>query len=140
MAFSLLFISRYCCLLAIIIFGFSRFLQCFSRHFQLLLGLTCTYLVVVYISIRGLCSHRHAFIFYPFPLPLTPYSIPHYLFIELDQTSLNLYLLLRVHVLRYPSTHLLTLSTLTFVLFTLRSALLMTNLSRLAKPSLPVLY
>jgi hypothetical protein len=33
---------------------------------------------------RGLCSHRHAFIFYAFPLPL---------------------ILLHVHVLRYPSTH-----------------------------------
>ena len=46
---------------------------------QLLLGLTCTYLVVVYISIRGLSSHRHAFIFCAFPLPLTgltPYSLP----------------------------------------------------------------
>ena len=46
---------------------------------QLLLGLTCTYLVVVYISIRGLSSHRHAFIFCAFPVPLTgltPYSLP----------------------------------------------------------------
>jgi hypothetical protein len=45
-----IFISRCCYLLAIFFFGFSLFLQC--------------------------CSHRHAFIFYAFPLPLTPYSLP----------------------------------------------------------------
>src|SRR5712672_728677 len=42
--------------------GLSLLSQSFGCHFNLLLGLTCTYLVV-YISIRIICSQRHAFIF-----------------------------------------------------------------------------
>jgi hypothetical protein len=60
-----------------------------------------------------------------YPIPLNPYLLYPYLCTELDQPPLNSYLLLRVNVLlRYLlPTHLLTLA-LTFVLFTLRSALL----------------
>jgi hypothetical protein len=126
-----------------IFFGFSL-LSMLLSSLQLLVGLTCTYLVVLYISIRGLCSHRHAFIFYAFaishsalPLPLTTPLPLH----RTQPTPLNPSLLLRVHVLRYllsPPPHL-TLTVLTFVLFTLRSALLLEiaddQPSRLAKPS-----
>ena len=71
---------------------------------QLLLGLICTYSVVVYISnflleVFARIDMLSPFTHFPYPLFLPPY-----LHIELNQTSLKLYLLLRVHVLRYPST------------------------------------
>jgi hypothetical protein len=82
------------------LFGFSllAMLQ-LSLHF--LLDLTCTYSVVVYISI-GLFPHRHAFIFYAFTNSHSPTPYP--LLLPLHRTRstpLNPYLPLRVHVLRY---------------------------------------
>jgi hypothetical protein len=41
---------------------------------HLLLDLTCTYLVV-YISIRVLCSHRHTFIFYASSISHSPFPV-----------------------------------------------------------------
>ena len=119
-----IFISRCCCLLAIFFWLFSL-LAMLQSSLQLLLGLTCTYLVAVYISIRGLCSHRHAFIFYAFHLPLIPYSLPP----STPTSTLNLTntakpiltVTCTCDPLPFYPPHP-PVSTLTFVLFTLRSA------------------
>src|SRR6266481_2030333 len=97
--------SRCCCLLAILFFGFP--LLAISS------ALTCTYLVVVYIPIRVLlliktCFHllRICYLPFPFPLSLIPLIPLH----RTRPTTLNPIFTVTCTCAPLPSTHLLTLT------------------------------